>query len=342
MAISKRLRFEILRRDKFRCHYCAAAAAEGRELTVDHVVPLALGGTDDPSNLVAACADCNAGKSSVPPDSAMIDEAGSRAVEWREAVLAVSRELQDDHDRLADLVQTVRSEWLNHYRYVDADLDSAVYQFDRAMLPLGEILDAVRITGAREPDEPLAYFCKVCWNKIGELHDRAAERVLSDAPLPASQPPETDVIGQAVDDLNDGLLPEGWKALRDEFESDGDMRAHINIQRADGKWVASCWPIDEPSAPWEAFLDLRLGAVHGDLKHIAGRIVVFGAHLDDPNRRPPYWPIEEDSAFDREWLIAQRDRRAAEIRETYLELVPDATSDEIAWVVRAELGSGAY
>jgi 5-methylcytosine-specific restriction endonuclease McrA len=47
-------RLRILRRDAYRCHYCGQAAN-----TVDHVIPKAKGGTDDPSNLVAACARCN-------------------------------------------------------------------------------------------------------------------------------------------------------------------------------------------------------------------------------------------------------------------------------------------
>lgn len=61
MAISKRMRFEILRRDGFKCTYCHASEAL---LTVDHVTPVSLGGTDHPSNLVACCDDCNTGKSS--------------------------------------------------------------------------------------------------------------------------------------------------------------------------------------------------------------------------------------------------------------------------------------
>ncbi len=62
MAVSKRTRFEVLRRDNFTCRYCRST--EGA-LTIDHVIPVALGGTDDPDNLVAACHDCNAGKGSI-------------------------------------------------------------------------------------------------------------------------------------------------------------------------------------------------------------------------------------------------------------------------------------
>lgn len=51
--VSKRLRFEILRRDQFKCRYCGTVAAE-RELRVDHVIPEALGGPSDWSGSVDA------------------------------------------------------------------------------------------------------------------------------------------------------------------------------------------------------------------------------------------------------------------------------------------------
>lgn len=46
--LTKRLRFEILRRDQFRCRYCGTTAAEA-ELRVDHVIPEVLGGKTEPS-----------------------------------------------------------------------------------------------------------------------------------------------------------------------------------------------------------------------------------------------------------------------------------------------------
>lgn len=56
------LRFEILKRDRFRCAYCGARAADGALLQVDHVKPKFEGGTDDPSNLTTSCQPCNRGK----------------------------------------------------------------------------------------------------------------------------------------------------------------------------------------------------------------------------------------------------------------------------------------
>ncbi len=64
-STGKRLRFEILKRDGFRCRYCGATSMDAL-LHVDHVVPVADGGDDSPENLAASCAACNGGKSSVP------------------------------------------------------------------------------------------------------------------------------------------------------------------------------------------------------------------------------------------------------------------------------------
>ena len=50
-------RQRILGRDGYRCQQCGAPAEH-----VDHITPLAAGGTDDASNLRALCANCNLSK----------------------------------------------------------------------------------------------------------------------------------------------------------------------------------------------------------------------------------------------------------------------------------------
>lgn len=63
--LRQRLRFAILERDGFRCRYCGASAPDA-QLVIDHIRPVADGGSDDPDNLCAACFECNAGKSGRP------------------------------------------------------------------------------------------------------------------------------------------------------------------------------------------------------------------------------------------------------------------------------------
>ena len=53
-----KIRLRILIRDGYCCQYCGSEDAT----TVDHVLPISKGGTDDPDNLVAACTRCNYSK----------------------------------------------------------------------------------------------------------------------------------------------------------------------------------------------------------------------------------------------------------------------------------------
>jgi HNH endonuclease len=59
--LSRRMRYFVLSRDGFRCQYCGATAQQAK-LHVDHKIPRARGGADDPDNLITACDDCNLGK----------------------------------------------------------------------------------------------------------------------------------------------------------------------------------------------------------------------------------------------------------------------------------------
>jgi hypothetical protein len=111
-TIGARGRFEILRRCNFACYYCGIPAAMGvKQLHVEHVIPVALGGTNDPWNLVAACWDCNAGKAHGAPSIELIESVrsdycaylNSMSVEAQPCVWCKSpvvREFPDDEDPL--------------------------------------------------------------------------------------------------------------------------------------------------------------------------------------------------------------------------------------------------
>lgn len=59
--LSGTLKYEVLKRAKFRCELCGISAEE-KALEVDHIIPRNHGGTDDPSNLQCLCFSCNAMK----------------------------------------------------------------------------------------------------------------------------------------------------------------------------------------------------------------------------------------------------------------------------------------
>ena len=61
-TIGDKLRFEVFKRDQFKCQYCGKAAPDV-VLNVDHINPVSKGGENDILNLVTSCEDCNSGKS---------------------------------------------------------------------------------------------------------------------------------------------------------------------------------------------------------------------------------------------------------------------------------------
>jgi 5-methylcytosine-specific restriction enzyme A len=65
-SISTTLRARVLERDAFRCRRCGSGPRDAR-LVVDHIIPVAKGGTADFGNLQTLCAPCNGGKSDRAP-----------------------------------------------------------------------------------------------------------------------------------------------------------------------------------------------------------------------------------------------------------------------------------
>jgi 5-methylcytosine-specific restriction endonuclease McrA len=56
------LRYDILKRDDFRCQICGAEQKDGVKLHVDHIIPVARGGLTQSNNLRTLCERCNMGK----------------------------------------------------------------------------------------------------------------------------------------------------------------------------------------------------------------------------------------------------------------------------------------
>lgn len=110
MAVTKRTRFEILRRDEHTCQYCGAKAPDVT-LHIDHVVPVSLGGDDKPSNLVTACKDCNTGKASISPDSPLVQGLSDRAAAYALGMVDKMTRFRADLESLEEYVESFRATW---------------------------------------------------------------------------------------------------------------------------------------------------------------------------------------------------------------------------------------
>jgi hypothetical protein len=183
MPVSRRLRFEILRRDNHQCRYCGAAAPDVK-LTVDHVTPVALGGSDNPSNLVTACDDCNGGKTSIAPDSAIVADVSADALRWADALkqAAAEREAQYASNRATlDYFRKLWGNWGVDGQPFDlpTDFGASVRQLLSAGLTFVDFEELIEVAmttkTVRGDTAKWKYFCGCCWKRLERAQERARE-----------------------------------------------------------------------------------------------------------------------------------------------------------------------
>lgn len=99
-SISKRVRFDVFKRDSFKCQYCGKSAPDVI-LELDHIKPVAAGGDNNVTNLITSCFDCNRGKAdktlsentTITKQKAQLDELNEKRIQlemladWREELV---------------------------------------------------------------------------------------------------------------------------------------------------------------------------------------------------------------------------------------------------------------
>ena len=283
MAVSKRLRYEILRRDNHTCRYCGRTAPNV-PLCVDHVVPVALGGTDDPTNLVTSCEPCNSGKTSTAPDSPLVAQAREDAMRWRMAWAVAVAEAETEGKQRAKDIAKVKKNYVAAYkgRHGQAPIlpegwEASVGRWLDLGLPLTLIDKAIASAVGRTyvpAKDRFAYFAGCCWSLLRELKDR------------------TEQIAKQSDDVDEG-------SQDDEDEHDErNAVEHAIDSYADG-WYSD---YDGPAATAEqvnavaAFAKAASAAGYERLSIACAAFTAGTNHNSDPNA---YLPTV-DNILDRE------------------------------------------
>jgi hypothetical protein len=184
MAVSKRLRYEILRRDNHTCRYCGSSAPDV-PLRVDHVTPVALGGSDKPENLATSCEPCNSGKSSATVDSAVVADVDATALRWADAMQQAAENLRQQETPKDEYRDTFLAEW-NRWgtgegesrkaMELPGDWKPSLERFRVAGLPAwvwADIVDTAMGYDKVLPANKFKYCCGIAWNKVTELQAEA-------------------------------------------------------------------------------------------------------------------------------------------------------------------------
>lgn len=183
MAISKRTRFEVLRRDNHTCQYCGGKAPDVI-LHVDHIIPVALGGDDSPGNLVTACKDCNAGKTSISPDSPIVAAIALRSAEYALTNLNRAARIESEMLEMERYEEDFLVSW-NRWSTgtgtsaaklpLPSDWRNSLKTWWKVKVPFSLIDSAIETAmGAPEvePDATFRYFAGVIWRTLDEFDMR--------------------------------------------------------------------------------------------------------------------------------------------------------------------------
>lgn len=181
MAVSKRLRFEILRRDNHTCRYCGAKAPDVA-LRVDHVIPEALGGPTEASNLVTACEPCNSGKSSVALDADMVEDIKADALRFAEITRQAYAVLAEQIEKRTQYEDAWFEKWT--FTPIPQDWRNTLGRWHDMGVPIALILDAARIACAKsqtfQGDGRFKYFCGIVWKQVHTVTAEASVKMTLD------------------------------------------------------------------------------------------------------------------------------------------------------------------
>ena len=210
-ALSKKLRFEVFKRDSFTCQYCGRKAPEV-VLQCDHIDPVAKGGQNAILNLITSCVECNAGKCarSLSDQSTLAKQVDQLAelqerreqiemmLEWRKGLEAIKSDAIDGvaahwealtegnccvsktgKDKIrkllkdfgTDIVFRAMSESLDSYAERNSDDDYTIESVGRAFEKLGGVCRVLRDSEERPWLKRAFYIRGILRNRLSYIDE---------------------------------------------------------------------------------------------------------------------------------------------------------------------------
>jgi hypothetical protein len=147
-AISKKLRFEVFKRDSFTCQYCGQSAPNV-VLHIDHIHPVSKGGKNTILNLITSCLACNQGKRDtlLNDDTALVKQQKQmEAMQERANQIKMMAQWQKDilkHED--DLIDIIDSKISDLFGYSLSDRGRVTMRKNIKNFGIDEVLNAIDI-----------------------------------------------------------------------------------------------------------------------------------------------------------------------------------------------------
>lgn len=170
-AISKKLRFDVFKRDGFACAYCGSTPPNV-VLQVDHIHPVAEGGNNAIDNLITSCQPCNIGKganvldnipTSLKDKAAFIAEQEAQIRGYYEIMQEQENRLNLEMWFIAEIIEPGSRE-----RGMNRDWLASIKKFLKS-LDFFVVKDSAELARAKfrwGGKKTFLYFCGICHNKL--------------------------------------------------------------------------------------------------------------------------------------------------------------------------------
>lgn len=169
-SLSKKIRFEIFKRDGFCCQYCSAKPPKV-PLEIDHIIPVINGGDNSLINLTTSCFDCNRGKGA--RELTLVPISTIKKIER----LKIAQDQYKEFQKILSKEKKIISEQIEQVNQVYSNSFDGWELSERFKLQvknfiqrmgIDEVLESMEIACSRISDNTkcIKYFCGICWNKI--------------------------------------------------------------------------------------------------------------------------------------------------------------------------------
>ena len=170
-AIGKKLRFEVFKRDEFTCVYCGATPPSVI-LQIDHIHPVAEGGSNHIDNLITSCQPCNIGKganllTNIPQS---LKEKASFVAEQEAQLKGYYEIMQMQQDRIdaeiwqiAEILDSVTPE-----NGINRDWAQSIKKFlnNLGFFVVKDASEIARVKYKYGGKKAFLYFCGICHNRM--------------------------------------------------------------------------------------------------------------------------------------------------------------------------------
>ena len=150
----KGVREEVFRRDGYTCQMCGASKDDGAKLELDHIIPVAQGGTNDLNNLQTLCRECNQNKSDlILPSGLKID------IEIKQNKLnTLNRLLQENKNKLDNTTnENDKIEYSFNIKHLEEQILPVTKELNELKIKYNEEQEKIRIEKEKQEKQELLF-----------------------------------------------------------------------------------------------------------------------------------------------------------------------------------------